>query len=337
MPSDDAQRVAADRQRPEVPDALGGAGDGQRVTGGTSGRSSLGEQLVDVVRRTRPRRSARVQTTGASSWPSMAEHLGAVGDVVAARWAASRPWLDGDAAAAGRPSMIVVEGAGEARRTTGRSGRGSRRSTGSVSRAGSVVTKTTSTSVAVGVVEPGHRARRGWPSRPGRCRGSGCSRRRPASAACRCRRRGERLRPSVSVSGVAATSYGGSSTGAGERRVPTPTRRPQAGEQHRSSQRRPATRRRTAGARLAHGVPRRRGPRSARAAPASPPAAVVGVVEQRADEGRADDHPVGVRRDLGRLVAVADAEPDADRQVGGRAGCGRRAGRRGRWWWRAHR
>jgi hypothetical protein len=42
---------------------------------------------------------------------------------------------------------------------------------------------------------------------------------------------------------------------------------------------------------------------------------VVGVVEERAHEGRADDHAVGVRRDLGGLVAVADAEADADGQV----------------------
>ena len=48
---------------------------------------------------------------------------------------------------------------------------------------------------------------------------------------------------------------------------------------------------------------------------AQPGRAVVGVVEQRAHERGAHDHAVGVRRHLGGLVAGADAEPDADRQV----------------------
>ena len=44
-------------------------------------------------------------------------------------------------------------------------------------------------------------------------------------------------------------------------------------------------------------------------------------------ERRAHDHAVGVRRHLGGLVAVADAEADPDRQVGGGAGAGdQRAG-----------
>ena len=46
-----------------------------------------------------------------------------------------------------------------------------------------------------------------------------------------------------------------------------------------------------------------------------PGRAVVGVVEKRPDERRADDHPVGVRRDLGGLVAVADAEAHAYGQL----------------------
>ena len=53
------------------------------------------------------------------------------------------------------------------------------------------------------------------------------------------------------------------------------------------------------------GQGRERGQRSGR----------VVVVEQAANERRAHDHPVGVRRDLGRLVPVADPEPDRDRQV----------------------
>ena len=50
-------------------------------------------------------------------------------------------------------------------------------------------------------------------------------------------------------------------------------------------------------------------------------------------EGRADDDAVGVRGDLGGLVAGGDAEADADRQVGDRAGAGdqRRRPRRRRW------
>ena len=52
---------------------------------------------------------------------------------------------------------------------------------------------------------------------------------------------------------------------------------------------------------------------------AQPGGAVVGVVEQRPDERRPDDHPVGVRRHLGGLVAVADAEAHAHRQLGARA------------------
>ena len=41
--------------------------------------------------------------------------------------------------------------------------------------------------------------------------------------------------------------------------------------------------------------------------------------EQLAHERRADDHAVGERGDLGRLLAVGDAEADADRQVGAAA------------------
>ena len=49
------------------------------------------------------------------------------------------------------------------------------------------------------------------------------------------------------------------------------------------------------------------------------PSAAVGRVEQAPDQRAADDHPVGERGHLGRLGTVADAEADADRQVGSTA------------------
>ena len=58
---------------------------------------------------------------------------------------------------------------------------------------------------------------------------------------------------------------------------------------------------------------------AASAATAATPVASGGRVEQQPDEGRADDDAVGVGRDLGGLGAGRDAEPDADRQVGGAA------------------
>ena len=120
--------------------------------------------------------------------------------------------------------------------------------------------------------------------------------------------------PSVSTSGVEETANGGSSDGAGELRRGSAAAAAAAGQQRQRPSRTAATQRR-------YLVPRRTpSARSVgqRAQGVEAGRLVVGVVEEGAHEGGADDHAVGVRRHLGGLVAVADAEPDGDREVAAR-------------------
>ena len=119
----------------------------------------------------------------------------------------------------------------------------------------------------------------------------------------------ENGRPSVSTSEVDGTWKGRGST----EPVKRVGRALRAAAQDEGHERERATGRpRQAG--YARRTPAARSSVSARSA-VSPSRPVV-VVEQGAHEGGADDHRVGVRRHLGGLVAVADPEPDPDRQVG---------------------
>ena len=136
-PEDDAQRVAADRQRAEVPHALAGAGDEERghVAGTLSSRIAVrssaswpGWSLRPDVRR----RAVRLQP----------HHLGAVRDVVPTGGELVA-LLDGDVVGLARPhdrgqrTGQPLEGRVEAVEVG--------RSTDAVSRRGSVVTNTTPT------------------------------------------------------------------------------------------------------------------------------------------------------------------------------------------------
>ena len=156
-------------------------------------------------------------STRSATWssPSMREHLGAVGDVVAAAGQLGAV-LDGDAPASLPTSHDRVEVAGQpderrveaveivAQHLLGVAGRvGGHEDDVDL--------------LAVGVVEPGHR--RGEVGHHdladvGAVRVAEEDQRQPA---CRCSSASEYGSPSVSVSGVAGTSYGSVEHGAGER------------------------------------------------------------------------------------------------------------------------
>ena len=182
---DDAQRVGAERERAEVPDALRGAGDGQWQ------RSRSGH--VSSPARGSRRSGARAMSSAslAAEVPSVhrigtvpsgghAEDRGAVGDLVAAG-GQLRPFST--ATWTGSASVDdAVERPGEPLE-------------GGVEPVEVVPQRRRVVAGRVGGDEPdrdlvglarrraGPARRRGRPSRPGRCRGTWCSRRRPASAA----------------------------------------------------------------------------------------------------------------------------------------------------------
>ncbi len=287
------------------------------------------------------------QKTGASSSLSMPMIVrGVPARVAGGRSATARSWPTSTMVSRSlvRPDERLVEAC-----------RGSSRILGRVSWSGSLVTKTTCDVVAVALVEPGQRGgevvedRRADVGAPDVAEEH---QRQPLVGVG-----GERERLAVGVGEVGVGHrVGVLEHGAAERgRVVAATAPDESGqgEQEDGDQSDGASVSSAAGTRRGHvglrPTPRCRaeGPHARRTPPARSSVRaveraqagrpVVEVVEQGAHEGRADDHAVGERSDVGGLVAGADAEADTDGQVGGRRGCGRRAGRRGRWWRRGRR